>query len=225
VPRSDPDTFLHVKPRTIMNVKTPPSPAPTPSSTTTISRPLVIIIGAVAVLACVASIYLLLRPAASTRTGIVRVNTVLERYQGAQDARQAFQRTAGAWQANVDTLKAELQTMIMDYERERSGLSAAEQQGREQALHAKEAQVREYASAIMQRMEQEQQVLTGGIASQVKTAAEEIGKQHGYDLVLAIQDEGMLLYQSEMTDVTPIVLEYLRTHYSGSFKGSKDKKK
>lgn len=186
-----------------------------------ISRSLFIIIGAVAALACGIALYLLLRPAAASRTGVVRVNAILERYQGAQDARQAFQQKAAVWQANVDTLKAELQNMVMDYERERSSLTPTQVRDREEALHAKEREVQEYATAIMQRMEQEQTVLTNGIASQVKTASEEVGREHGYDLILAIQDEGMLLYRSDAVDATPVVLDYLRTHYSSSFKGEK----
>lgn len=186
-----------------------------------VSRPLFIIIGAVASIACGIALYLLLRPAAASRTGVVRVNAILERYQGAQDARQAFQQKTAVWQANVDTLKAELQNMVMDYERERTALSPTEQRAREQALHAKEREVQEYASAIMQRMEQEQVVLTNGIASQVKTASEEVGREHGYDLILAIQDEGMLLYQSDAVDATPAVLDYLRTHYSSSLESGK----
>lgn len=186
-----------------------------------VSRPLFIIVATVAALACGIAVYLLLRPAAGFRTGVVKVNTVLERYQGAQDARQAFQQKTAVWQANVDTLKAELQTMVMDYERERTALSPTEQRTREQALRAKEMEVQDYAGAIMQRMEQEQKVLIEGIVNQVKTAAEQIGKEHGYDLVLAIQDEGMLLYQTDAADATPVVLDYLRTHYSSSLKGRK----
>lgn len=180
-----------------------------------------IIMAAATVLACGVALYVLFRGSSTSRTAVVRVNTVLERYQGAQDARQEFQKKTSVWQANVDTLKTELQNMVMDYERERAALSPAERQVREQALRDKDGQVQEYASAIVQRMEEEQKVLIEGIVNQVKTAAEQIGKEHGYDLVLAIQDEGMLLYQTDAADATPVVLDYLRTHYTGSFKGRK----
>lgn len=206
-----------------MNVRSratsaPSSPTIAPAHVS-VSKLLFIIMAALTVLACGVALYALLRGTSTSRTAVVRVNTVLERYQGAQDARQEFQKKTGAWQANVDTLKAELRNMVMDYERERTALSPVERQSREQALRTKEMEVQDYAGAIMRRMEEEQKILIEGIVNQVKTAAEQIGKEHGYDLVLAIQDEGMLLYQTDAADATPVVLDYLRTHYTGSFKG------
>lgn len=149
---------------------------------------------------------------------IVKVAEVLQKYQGAVDARARFSNTTSAWKGNIDTLKGELQSMYFDYEQVRSTLSPAEKAKQEEAIRRKETQVRDYATAIEDRAGKEQQVLTESVVNHVRSAAESIGRERGLRLVMAVQDDGFVLYSDNTVDITPDVLALLRTTYRGEFK-------
>lgn len=174
---------------------------------------------AISLLALALSVVALVLTVASRppRIGIVRIQKVLERYDGALDAKKAFRTTTMAWGANVDTLRSELQRLVFEYEsvgssnprlRDSLGLQ----------LRRKEAQIADYSKAVEQKTAQEQQLLTEGVISQVRTAAESVAKSEGVDCFLAVQDDGMLVFALETVDMTDVVLERLRTTYRGQFK-------
>ncbi|MBK6291616.1 MAG: OmpH family outer membrane protein [Ignavibacteria bacterium] len=147
----------------------------------------------------------------------MRIQKVLERYDGALDAKKAFRTTTMAWGANVDTLRSELQRLVFEYESVGSSNSRLRDSLGLQ-LRRKEAQIADYSKAVEQKTAQEQQLLTEGVISQVRTAAESVAKSEGVDCFLAVQDDGMLVFALETVDMTDVVLERLRTTYRGQFK-------
>ncbi len=149
---------------------------------------------------------------------IVKVQEVLQKYQGAIDARARFANTTSAWKGNIDTLKRELQTMLFDYEQKRVSMSVSERTEHENAIRRKETQVRDYASAIDEKAGKEQQVLTESVVNHVRNAADAIGRERGLRLVMAVQDDGFVLYSDNTVDLTADVLALLRTTYRGEFK-------
>ncbi len=149
----------------------------------------------------------------SSRIGIVRMTEILEKYQGAADARTGFSKTAMAWQSNIDTLRSELQEMIMSYEKDRHAMSVAQRTSFENVLQMKRRQVEDYASAIQQRATDEQRAVTEKLIAKVKHAADASASEMGMDLVIAVQDDAFVLYSTEAVDVTSHVLGRLRQQY------------
>ena len=153
----------------------------------------------------------------SPRIGVVRIQKVLERYEGAVDAKKAFRETTATWGANIDTLRSELQRLVFEYEQQ----SVANKSLRDSLsllLRTKEAQIADYQKAVEQKTTQEQQILTEGVISLVRSASESVAKSEGIDAFLAVQDDGMLMYTTESVDLTDVVLERLRTTYRGQFR-------
>ncbi|MEO1254184.1 MAG: OmpH family outer membrane protein, partial [Bacteroidota bacterium] len=62
---------------------------------------------------------------------------LLENYEGMKVARQAFQQKAAQWQANIDTLKLELDREIKKYESEKKNMSAKERELNEKLIGTK----------------------------------------------------------------------------------------
>jgi Skp family chaperone for outer membrane proteins len=151
------------------------------------------------------------------RIGIVRIQKVLERYEGALDAKKAFRTTTMAWGANVDTLQADINRIILEIERVRSTDRRAYDSLVAQ-VRLKEAQLMDYRKAVEAKTTQEQQILTEGVVAQLKTAAEEVAKSENVDCMLAIHDEGMIIQASKTVDMTDVVLEKLRGTYRGQFR-------
>lgn len=147
------------------------------------------------------------------KVGVVRVNEVLEKFDGAIEARKDFQRTTTAWQSNIDTLRAELQRSILDLERDAGQLSDAQRKAREMEISQKRSEIDQYTGAVQEKASREQALLTEGVVNQIRTAAETVANSQGFDLVHALQTDGAILYHTDLVDITPDVLEYLRANY------------
>lgn len=159
------------------------------------------------------------------KVGIVRVADVLEKYDGAIQAKKDFQRTTTTWQSNIDTLRAELQNKVLDLERDRNQLSPGDLRSRQVEINQKNSEIEQYTGAVQEKASREQALLTEGVVNQIKTAAEVVAKEHGFDIVHALQADGAILYNSETVDLTNEVLEYLRSHYrvNGSSHGDSNR--
>lgn len=159
------------------------------------------------------SMTLLLR---TPTVGIVRIQKVLERYEGAIDAKKSFRSTTMAWGANVDTLRGEINRLLLDLERiPANNRKLRDSLGR--MLRIREAQLQDYTKAVQAKTTEEQQMLSEAVVNQLRTAAESVAKSHGFDLFLAIQDEGMIVTSAESVDMTEAVLDRLRETYRGQF--------
>jgi Skp family chaperone for outer membrane proteins len=174
------------------------------------------ILGVVVLIALAAGLgWFITRPSeGAARVGIVRMTEILEKYQGAADARAGFTRTARAWQSNIDTLRGEMQNMIIDYERDRLTMTASQRASFESILQMKRQQIDDYTAAIQQRATEEQRSVTEKLVVKVKSATESAARDLGLDLVLAVQDEAFVLYSAETVDVTAYVLGHLKQSYT-----------
>ena len=177
------------------------------------SRLITIIAISLSIVCLGASIWLYTMVQGTPRVAIVELSKVLERYQGAQEARLEYNKTEGSLQANVDTLAKEFALMVQQYEREKAGLTKQQQQIRENELRAKQSQVSDYSRIASKQAEEQNNLLTQGVLNQIKTAGELVGKESGYDLVLSVQDNSSILFSTHTANISDEVIEYLRKHY------------
>jgi len=194
-------------------------PATPPSESTPLSK-VSVISAIVAAVVAVASVAYVMFAASDGRVGVIRTKDILEKYPGAHDARTTFTDKASALQGNLDTLQQELQLMLREYEQGSASMSTTEREARQQALRLKEAQVRDYASAVEHKTATEQQTLTASLINHVKAAAEEIAQQRGIDVVLTIGDDGQVVYHDKAVDITDEVLASMKKSYRGELKGA-----
>lgn len=177
------------------------------------------------VLATICTVIVLSGSLSSTRgsIAIVRMEKVLSKYSGAIDARSSFTRLAQTWKSNIDTLRSEYSQALLDYEQQRGKITDTERSSREAQLARMQQNIAEYTSAIEDKAATEQGKLTERLVKIVKVSVENASKDLGYDVVLAINDDGFLLYNSEAVDVTEEVIEYLQSTYRGEFRKELDK--
>lgn len=184
---------------------------------TILLRPVVVFVISTVALTLSVALCVFVLTSSQPRIGIVRIQKVLERYEGALDAKVAFRETTMGWGANVDTLKSELQRITFEYEQIRH-ISPKIGDSLSLALRTKQAQIEDYQRAVSNKTSEEQQILTDGVIAQVRTSAEKVAKTQGVGALLAIQDDGMLVYCSDAVDMTDVVLDQLRTTYRGQFR-------
>lgn len=136
-------------------------------------------------------------------------------YQGMLDARKVYQQKAASWKANIDTLTAEVQRQIMDYEQGVSKMTVKERELSQELIKTKQKQLYEYQQAMNSQAQQEDSKMTSEVLTQVNTYLKTYGEQHGYTIILAATEYGNLAYADEKLDITEEVLEGLNNQYAG----------
>ncbi|HTJ52104.1 MAG TPA: OmpH family outer membrane protein [Cyclobacteriaceae bacterium] len=145
----------------------------------------------------------------------VNSSELINGYKGMQDARKAYQQKATTWKTNIDTLANEVQSKIMDYEKESSKMTAKERQLSQELIRTKQKQLADYQQAMNTQAQQEDSKMTGEVVTQINSYLKKYGKSHGYKIVLAATEYGNIAYADEGLDITKEVLEGLNKEYSG----------
>jgi outer membrane protein len=153
----------------------------------------------------------------SSKPKVVYVDSakLLNNYKGMQNARASYQKKAGAWKANIDTLASEVQQQIFKYEKESSGMSVKERQLSQELIRTKQKQFADYQQATNSQAQQEDAKMTSDVITQVNAYLKKYGESHGYTIILAATEYGNLAYADESLDITEVVLEGLNKYYAG----------
>lgn len=139
---------------------------------------------------------------------------MLDGYQAMVDGRKGFQNKSRAWQANVDTLAAELQKSIKDYERKAAGMTAKERALSQQILNGKQKQFANYQRAVQQNSRDAEAKANDKILISVNAFLARYGKEHGYDLILIASPAGTIAYARPGLDLTEQITAELNKDYT-----------
>lgn len=140
---------------------------------------------------------------------------LLNNYKGMQDARAAYQKKAGSWKANIDTLASEVQQQIFKYEKESAGMTVKERQLSQELIRTRQKQFADYQQATSTQAQQEDAKMTSEVVTQVNAYLKKYGEAHGYTIILAATEYGNLAYADEGLDITEAVIEGLNKEYGG----------
>lgn len=147
------------------------------------------------------------------KAGYINPVEVTHQYDGLKAKLQQFQATVAPWQANIDTLTAELNRASARYEAEKPKLPPKEAEGRRAALAQQEQQLVQYREAVTQKATAERQRLDKEALDEINAYIKEYGKREGYDFILGATTSGNIVYAAEGTDITADVLKGLNERY------------
>lgn len=156
----------------------------------------------------------LLRTSAHTRLGYVRSGEILSRYLGMKEAQNIFESKKQQWQADIDTLQADYRKALQSYNVEFASYSDDERTKREEFLQKQEENLRRYSYTIADKSKDEEEKIMQGVLNQINTAAQEYGKEKGFDLIFGTTGSGSLLYGDEAIDITDELLVRLNKSYN-----------
>jgi len=162
-----------------------------------------------ALVAVVMAGMLYLRDGASSKVAIINTEIIINRYQGAQEARKAFQTTTDAWQQNVDTLRSELMRIVHEFETLPAGASERLKDSLRREADAQQQRLTSYTQAVQSKAQQEQMTLTDGIVTQIRTAAAAVAAEQGIAVVLAEGADSPVIYGEKAIDLTQDILAEL----------------
>lgn len=167
------------------------------------------------VITFIAILYLYYNSFAAPTIVYVDTNQLLENYEGMKEARQAYQEKANQWQANIDTLKAELDREVQQYQSSKKNMTRKEQDLNQKLIETKRKQFIDYQKGIQQKSQQEDYQMTEQVLTEVNTFIEAYGKQKGYTMILGANASGSIIYAKEPLDITEALQQALNDNYMG----------
>ena len=147
------------------------------------------------------------------KVAYIRSADMIYSYEGMKEAQKSYQEKLQAWQANVDTLRLELQRNFNKYTSELNKLSVKDKAERQNLLNQQQQNYNQYTESIKEKSKTEEQKMTEGVLNQVNSFVEDYSKKQGYDLVIGTTTSGNLLYAKEYMDITDNVLRALNENY------------
>lgn len=145
------------------------------------------------------------------KESIVYVDSVklVNGYKGMQAARKEFEVKTGVWKANLDTLKTELDAKMKEYQATHAKLSAREKKLTEELIQTKQEQFVNYQNIISEKIQKEDQELTGKVLGKVNDYIKRYGEKNGYAIIMAATQYGNIVYAEQGKDITDEVLKGL----------------
>lgn len=135
-------------------------------------------------------------------------------YKGMQAARKEFEVKTNAWRANLDTLKIEFETKVKEYESTSAKLTLKERKLTEELLQTKQEQYLNYQNIIAEKIQKEDQELTGKVLGKVNDFIKKYGEEKGYAIIMAATQYGNIVYAEKGKDITDEVLQGLNREIS-----------
>lgn len=143
----------------------------------------------------------------------VDVNKLVEGYKRTKTVKVEFDKKAAAMKANVDTLIADWQKELKNYEKERTTMTPNELKLKQELLTNKQQQVNGYQEAIQKQMQDEDKKITQTIINDINDYVKEYGKKKGYKIIFGASGGGNIMYADESADLTEEVLKGLNDDY------------
>lgn len=151
----------------------------------------------------------------SNKQVYVDVNKLLEGYNRTKIVRAEFEEKAKTLNANVDSLMTDWQKELKTYEKERSSMSKKELELKQQLLSNKQQQINNYQQAIQKQIQEEDKKSTQTVINDINDYVQEYGKKNGHDIIFGASGGGNIMYASDASDLTQIVLEGLNAEFEG----------
>ena len=151
-------------------------------------------------------------PMQAQKFALVDMDYILKNIPAYERASEQLNQVSKKWQAEVDALTSEAQTLYKNYQSEAVFLSNEQKVKREEAIVAKEKEAaelkRKYFGPEGEYYKKRESLMTP-IEDEIYNAVKEISEQKGYSLVLDRASEAGIIFASPKVDISNEVLTRL----------------
>lgn len=148
--------------------------------------------------------------------GFVRSQDLIYQYTGMLDAMKKFENEEKEWNSNLDTLKADYERSVIQYEQIKPSLNASQLVQQEQLLQYQYNNCLRYAQEMETGLQEKEAEILEGVFNQVNAFSEDFAIENELDLLVTTGSSGNVLYGSEQLDYTEDLLTYINTKYEGN---------
>lgn len=137
---------------------------------------------------------------------------LMNQYKGVEDARKGLEKRNLELEANLDTLKKEVELALAEYKLNVKA-SNREKALLEKVVIAKQEQLINYEQSVKQQYEKQDQEMSVKLMNKVNDYIKRYGEQHGYKIILAATQYGNIAYGEEGFDLTEEIVLGLNQEY------------
>ena len=155
-------------------------------------------------------------PVRAQKFALMDMDYILKNIPAYERANEQLAQVSKKWQAEVDALTTEAQTMYKTYQNEVVFLSAEQKKARQDAIMEKEKQAAELKRKYFGpdgELFKKRNALMSPIQDEIYNAVKDIADQRGYQLVLDRASDAGIIYGSPKIDISSEVLQKLGYAY------------
>lgn len=153
-----------------------------------------------------------LAAAHAQKFALVDMEYILKNIPAYERANEQLNQVSRQWQAEVEALNNEAQTLYKNYQNESVFLSDAQKKQREQAIVDKEKEATELKRkyfAPQGELFKKRESLISPIQDEIYNAVKDIAQQRGFSLVLDRASDNGIIFASPAADISKEVLSKL----------------
>ena len=150
--------------------------------------------------------------AGAQKFALVDMEYILKNIPSYERANEQLNQVSKKWQAEVDALTAEAQTLYKNYQSEAVFLSEEQKTQREEAIVAKEKEAAELKKKYFGpegELYKKRESLMAPIQEEIYNAVKDISDQKGYSLILDRASDAGIIFASPKIDISNQVLTKL----------------
>ena len=155
-------------------------------------------------------------PARAQKFALIDMDYVLKNVPAYERANEQLAQVSKKWQAEVDALTTEAQTMYKNYQNEVVFLSAEQKKARQDAIMEKEKQAAELKRQYFGpegELFKKRTALMNPIQEEIYNAVKDVSELRGYQLVLDRASDTGIIFGSPKIDISDEVLRKLGYSY------------
>ena len=146
------------------------------------------------------------------KVAVIDMEYILKNIPAYERANEQLGQVSKQWQAEVDALNTEAQTLYKNYQNEVVFLSKEQKKAKQDAIVAKEKQAAELKKHYFGpegELFKKRTALMNPIQEEVYNAIKDIAEQRGYQLVLDRSSDAGIIFTSPKVDISSEVLRKL----------------
>jgi outer membrane protein len=147
------------------------------------------------------------------KIGYVDAVKLMSQYKGMDIARKELEERSQAWRANVDTLQAELNSSVEEYNRTKGKASARENKLLEELIATKERQLQDYQQTVSEQFQKQDQEMSVKLLDKVNSFIKRYGEQHKYDIIFSATPYGNIVHGDASVDLTEEIVKGLNQDF------------
>ena len=151
-------------------------------------------------------------PSAAQKFALVDMEYILKNIPAYERANEQLNQTSKKWQAEVEALNQQAQTLYKNYQNEVVFLSAEQKKAREEDILKKEkeaADLKKKYFAPEGELFKKRESLIGPIQDEIYNAVKTVAEQKGYQLILDRASDNGIVFASPTADISNDVLAKL----------------
>lgn len=147
------------------------------------------------------------------KTAYVNNTRLIQEYKGMQDTEAKFTKKSDKIKKLMDSLAMGFQKEVQDYQAAAENMSAAERQERENALMAKQQELRQQQQTVGGALNDQSTKAIDSIITVVKDFVAQYGKENNYTYIFGSTEAANIMYAKEGEDITDELLTELNEAY------------